>query len=177
MTYFLEQEESIKFLNVVQVIPQKAYAKIYEEDNKKYILRQYKVNKINEMWDTINVSYILDIKTDRILSYSVYATSKETEDIISLCIYEKDIFKMLFYNILALEEDLWKYCLLEENSVKDIKIADYPNIMFESNKEADIILEELAYNKIFKSEILSQFTAFLNKNDVVPKNVWENVAN
>lgn len=108
MEKVLEQEKSITFLKEIKVVPQKAYAQILEKNGTRFVLRQYKIEKLNGVYDMITISYALDINRDTIVFYSVYLTSDNSDDTICLCTSEKDKDHKLFDIILHIENDTWK---------------------------------------------------------------------
>lgn len=116
MQEVLEQSDGIALLKQLVVVPQKAYAKILEENDNKFVLRQYKIEKINGKFDIVNISYTLNIDSDKITFFSVYLTSDETDDAVCLCMSDKvgNTDNILFDNILSLEENVWNRCLVKD---------------------------------------------------------------
>lgn len=107
---FLEQEDGIALLKKIEVVPQRAYAKILEEDGTRYVLRQYKIQEIEGKYNKVNISFTLRINSDKIVFYSVYLTSDKTDDVICICADTNNDW--LFYEILTLEENVWNRCLV-----------------------------------------------------------------
>ena len=115
MQEILEQSDGIALLKQLVVVPQKAYAKILEENDNRFVLRQYKVKKINGKFDIVNISYTLNIDSDKVTFFSVYLTSDETDNSVCLCMSDKvdNTDNILFDNILSLEENVWNRCLVK----------------------------------------------------------------
>lgn len=116
MQEILEQSDGIALLKQLVVVPQKAYAKILEENDNKFVLRQYKIEKINGKFDIVNISYTLNIDSNKITFFSVYLTSDETDDSVCLCMSDNvdSTNNILFDNILFLEENVWNRCLVKK---------------------------------------------------------------
>lgn len=177
MENFLEQEESIAFLQKIVVVPQKAYAKILDENGTRFVLRQYKIKEIKGYeYDTINISYAFNIDTDTIEFYSVYLTSEKNDDILCLCKTKDSIYNSLFDNILLLEDEVWKRHLKEEVR-KDVNNFKIRALMFQvDNKHYSLLLDSIYETKTYQA-LLSEFYNYVNSSQVVPQNFWENFLN
>ena len=176
MQKILEQEESIAFLEKIKVVPQKAYAKILEEDGTKFVLRQYKIKEVNGRYNEINISYALNIKKDNIMFYSVYLTSDKTDDVLCLCKSQEEIYNTLFDDILFLEEEVWKYCLVEEKDIPYIK-EKHKNLMFEIDTDSYSLLLNGIYNNEVFAILLKEYSTYINSRKIIPKNIWINFLN
>ena len=174
MTNILEQEESIAFLEKIRIVPQKAYAKILEEDGTRFVLRQYKMKKLDGGYNMVNISYALNIDKDLINFYSVYLTSDETDDTICLCMSQNNVYNTLFNSILSLEEDVWKCCLTEEKNTS-YNLGKYKSLIFETNDYSSII--DVVYDKKIFSALLEEYAEYVNINKTIPKILWENFLN
>ena len=142
MQEVLEQEESIAFLEKIKVVPQKAYAKILEEGGTRFVLRQYKIEELDGGYNIVNISYALNIDKDLTIFYSVYLTSDKTDDIVCLCTSQSNVYNTLFDNILSLEEDLWKYCLVEDCDIS-YPTDKYKSLMFEIDDDSYVFLLDM----------------------------------
>lgn len=176
MQIILEQEESIAFLEKIEVVPQKAYAKILEEDGTKFVLRQYKMKELDGEYNMVNISYALNIDKDIITFYSVYLTSDKTDNIICLCKSQSDIYNTLFDSILSLEEDVWKYCLNEWYETSYPKDR-YKNLMFEIDAESYVFLLDMLYSNSMFAALLEEYADYVNINKAIPKNIWTSFLN
>lgn len=172
MENILEQQESIAFLNNVKIVPQKAYAKILEQDGTKYVLRQYKMEELEGGYNMINISYALNIDRDLITFYSVYATSDKTDDTICLCHSQDNMYNTLFDNILSLEQDVWKKCLAKEKNTS-YDLNKYQSLMFEVDSYSYSCLMDIIYEKTIFSALLEECVDYINVNKVVPKLIWQ----
>lgn len=174
MTNVLEQEESIAFLRKIRIVPQKAYAKILEENGTRFVLRQYKIEELDGGYNMVNISYALNINKDLITFYSVYLTSDKTDDTICLCMSQDNVYNTLFDSILSLEEDVWKHCLTEDKDMS-YNLDEYKNLMFETDNYSSIV--DAIYNKKIFSALLSEYVDYINVNKIIPKIFWENFLN
>lgn len=116
MQKILEQSDGIALLKKLVVIPQKAYARILEEGNDKFVLRQYKIQKVEGKFDIVNISYVLNIDSDKLSFFSVYLTSDKTDESVCLCMSNDHIGytdKILFDDILNIEVNVWNRCLIK----------------------------------------------------------------
>lgn len=115
MQEILERAKGIALLKQLIVVPQKAYAKILEENDKKFVLRQYRIEKVEGKFDIVNISYVFNIDSDRVTFFSIYLTSEETDDAVCLCMSDKvdNTDKILLDDIFSLEENVWNRCLVK----------------------------------------------------------------
>lgn len=175
METVLEQEESIAFLEKIQVVPQKAYAKILEEDGTKFVLRQYKIKELDGGYNMVNISYALNIDKDITIFYSVYLTSDKIDDILCLCKSQDFTYNTLFDNILFLEEEFWKYCLVEEH--KNLSSYKSKNLIFETDEDVYDFLLDSIYDNCISSALLDEYEDYINSRKIIPKNIWINFLN
>ena len=176
MTNVLEQEESIAFLKKIRVVPQKAYAKILEESGTRFVLKQYKIKELDGGYNMVNISYALNIDKDLITFYSVYLTSDKTDDTICLCMSQKNVYNTLFDSILSLEEDVWKYCLTEDENTS-YNLDRYKNLMFEVDDNTLSSIADAVYDRKTFSALLKEYIEYINVNKIIPKFFWENFLN
>lgn len=176
MQKILEQEESIAFLKKIKVVPQKAYAKILEESGTRFVLRQYKIEELDGGYNIVNISYALNIDKDLTVFYSVYLTSDKTDDIVCLCTSQSNVYNTLFDNILSLEEDLWKYCLVEDCDIS-YPTDKYKSLMFEIDDDSYALLLDTLYDKNMLTALLDEYAEYINVNRIIPKNIWINFLN
>lgn len=172
MTNILEQEESIAFLKKIKVVPQKAYAQISEKNGTKLVLRQYKIEELDNGYNMVNISYVLNIKSDLITFYSVYLTSDKTDNTLCLCMSEKNKYNTLFNNILLLEDNVWKYCLVE-GSTAVCNIEEYKSLIFETNNRSYIYIANAVYDKRIVAAFLTEYSDFIDVNKVIPLIFWK----
>lgn len=175
METVLEQEESIAFLEKIQVVPQKAYAKILEEDGTKFVLRQYKIKELDGGYNMVNISYALNIDRDITTFYSVYLTSDKTDDVLCLCKSQDSLYNTLFDNILFLEEEYWKYCLEEEH--KTLSNYKSKSLIFEVDEDTYDFLLDAIYNNCISSAFLDEYESYVNSKKIIPKNIWKSFLN
>lgn len=175
MTKLLEQKESIALLGKIQVIPQKAYAKILKENGMKFVLRQYKIKELEEGYNTINISYALNIDSDLITDYSVYVTSDKADDTICLCTFTNNIYNTLFDSILSLEEDVWKHQIAGEDISTSAK--NFKSLMFEVDDCSYPFLADAIYNKNMFNALLARYLEYVNENKVIRKKSWKTFLN
>lgn len=176
MQEVLEQEESIAFLEKIKVVPQKAYAKILEEGGTRFVLRQYKIEELDGGYNIVNISYALNIDKDLTVFYSVYLTSDKTDDIVCLCTSQSNVYNTLFDNILSLEEDLWKYCLVEDCDIS-YPIDKYKSLMFEIDDDSYVFLLDMLYSNSMFAALLEEYADYVNINKAIPKNIWTSFLN
>lgn len=176
MQEILEQEESIAFLEKIQIVPQKAYAKILEEDGTRFVLRQYKMKELNGRYNVVNISYALNIDKDIITFYSVYLTSDKTDDILCLCKSQDNTYNTLFDNILFLEEEVWKYCLTENHNNPHSKKIDN-SLIFEVDDSSYEFLLNVIYNNEITIAFTKEYVDYVNTSKIIPKDIWINFLN
>ena len=176
MQEVLEQEESIAFLEKIKVVPQKAYAKILEEGGTRFVLRQYKIEELDGGYNIVNISYALNIDKDLTIFYSVYLTSDKTDDIVCLCTSQSNVYNTLFDNILSLEEDLWKYCLVEDCDIS-YPTDKYKSLMFEIDDDSYVFLLDMLYSNSMFAALLEEYADYVNINKAIPKNIWTSFLN
>lgn len=176
MQEILEQEDSIAFLEKIQVVPQKAYAKILEEDGTRFVLRQYKMKELNGGYNIINISYALNIDKDIVTFYSVYLTSDKTDDILCLCKSQNNTYNTLFDNILFLEEEVWKYCLAKDNNNPHSKRMNN-SLIFEVDTDSYELLLNAIYDNNMVIALTKEYTNYVNTSKIIPKNIWINFLN
>lgn len=176
MQEVLEQEESIAFLEKIKVVPQKAYAKILEEGGTRFVLRQYKIEELDGGYNIVNISYALNIDKDLTVFYSVYLTSDKTDDIVCLCTSQSNVYNTLFDNILSLEEDLWKYCLVEDCDIS-YPTDKYKSLMFEIDDDSYVFLLDMLYSNSMFAALLEEYADYVNINKAIPKSIWTSFLN
>lgn len=175
MTKLLEQKESIALLEEIQIIPQKAYAKILEENGMKFVLRQYKIKELEDGYNVINISYALNIDSDLITYYSVYVTSDKADDIICLCTFTNNVYNTLFDSILSLEEDVWKHQIAGEDI--STPVNNFKSLIFEVDDCSYPFLAEAIYERNVFNALLARYLECVNENQVIAKKSWKTFLN
>lgn len=172
MTLELEQEESIRILKEIEVIPMDNKINVKFINNEKLITRAYRINSSDTYpkmkW--VVVSYKVSRYADKVKDYAIYLTDET--DKVYLCKYSPEVINTLFNNIILLEMSNWRRIV---NGLKPLKnINNYQSFKFEVGNDKKLIhlLQKIIEKNT--SALLTKFEKYKNTNEAIPAEIWHN---